>query len=462
MKHTRNLLTGLCLLFSVHMLLAQGDVVEQSQTYDWPDDKAVVEHLKNWQDMKFGVLIHWGLYAVPGIVESWSICDEDWITRDTTMTYQQYMDWYFGLSEQFRPVHFNPEQWADVCGDAGMRYMIFTSKHHDGFCMWDSHETDFTIARHAFRDDPRRDVLRHVNVAFRRKGFSVGTYFSKPDWHSQDYWWDVYAKKGRNVNYPVAQHPERWNRFKDFTHRQLEEVLTGYGPVDILWLDGGWVWPGNRGQDIDMPAVARMARSHQPGIIIVDRTIGGPYENYLTPERTMPDTRLDYPWESCIPLSDDWGYVRTPRWKSAQKVINMLVEVVAKGGNLVLGIGPTPDGIIEEAVVTRLREIGEWLRKNGSAIYATIPAERYHDGSLWFTQTKDGRTTFAIFPVEEGRSCPSVVSWKGNIPQGSVRLLESGRRLKTHVEGDSVSVIMPKGMKSQTFVLAYKTGDARN
>jgi alpha-L-fucosidase len=462
MKYTRNLLTGLCLLFSVHMLLAQGDVVEQSQTYDWPDDKAVVEHLKNWQDMKFGVLIHWGLYAVPGIVESWSICDEDWITRDTTMTYQQYMDWYFGLSEQFRPAHFNPEQWADVCGDAGMRYMIFTSKHHDGFCMWDSHETDFTIARHAFRDDPRRDVLRHVNEAFRRHGFSIGTYFSKPDWHSQDYWWDVYAKKGRNVNYPVAQHPERWNRFKDFTHRQLEEILTGYGPVDILWLDGGWVWPGNRGQDIDMPAIARMARSHQPGIIIVDRTIGGPYENYLTPERTMPDTRLDYPWESCIPLSDDWGYVRRPRWKSAQKVINMLVEVVAKGGNLVLGIGPTPDGIIEEAVVTRLREIGEWLRKNGSAIYATIPAERYHDGSLWFTQTKDRRTTFAICPVEEGRSCPSVVSWKGNIPQGSVRLLESGRRLKTHVEGDSVSVIMPKGMKSQTFVLAYKTGDARN
>ncbi|MCR4853823.1 MAG: alpha-L-fucosidase [Prevotella sp.] len=457
MKNLKCLVVFLLVLANTTIAAAQGDVMEQSETYIWPDDSLVVDNLKQWQDQKFGVLIHWGLYAVPGIVESWSICDEDWITRDTTMTYQQYMDWYFSLAEEFNPNLFDASQWAKACQDAGMRYMIFTTKHHDGFCMYDSRETDFTIARHAFRNDSRRDVLKHVVDAFRQKGFGIGTYFSKPDWHSQDYWWDVYSKKGRGVNYPVAQHPERWNRFCRFTHRQIEEILTGYGQVDILWLDGGWVWPGNRGQDIDMPGIADMARCCQPGIIIVDRTIGGPYENYLTPERTIPDSCLNYPWESCIPLSDDWGYVKKPRWKSARKVINTLVEIVAKGGNLVLGIGPTPDGLIQPEAVDRLHQIGEWLRKNGKAIYSTVPARRYHDGGIWFTTSKDGKQTYAICPLEEGQKVPSTISWKGNTPRGSVRLLATGRKLKTVVKGDSVSVSLPKNMQNQTFVLEMNT-----
>ena len=250
--------------------LAQGNIHERSTQYEWPKDEQVVNNLKQWQDLKFGVLIHWGLYAVPGIVESWSICDEEWITRDSTCTYQEYMDWYFGLADEFRPTKFDASQWAAACADAGMRYMIFTTKHHDGFCMFDSRETDFSIAHHAFRDDPRRDVLKYVLDAFRDKNFTVGTYFSKPDWHSQLYWWDTYGKKGRNVNYPVQQHPQRWQRFVKYTHNQIEELMTRYGKVDILWLDGGWVAAGNRGQDIDMPGMAQMARSHQPGLIIVD------------------------------------------------------------------------------------------------------------------------------------------------------------------------------------------------
>ena len=213
---------------------AQGNIHERSTEYEWPADKQVVENLKQWQDLKFGVLLHWGLYAVPGIVESWSICDEDWITRDSTCTYQQYMDWYFGLANEFRPTKFDAAQWAEACQQAGMRYMIFTTKHHDGFCMWDTQETDFSIARHAFKDDPRRDVLRHVLDAFREKNFTVGTYFSKPDWHSQLYWWDTYGKKGRNVNYPIKQHPQRWQQFVKYTHRQIEELMSNYGKVDIL------------------------------------------------------------------------------------------------------------------------------------------------------------------------------------------------------------------------------------
>ena len=408
---------------------AQGNVHEQSADYEWPTDKAVVEKLRQWQDLKFGVLLHWGIYSVPGIVESWSICNEGWIERDTTQSFQQYQDWYFALADKFCPRQFDPRQWASVMSDAGMRYMIFTTKHHDGFCMYDSHETDYTIARHAFRDDDRRDVLQHVLGAFREKQFMIGTYFSKPDWHSQYYWWDVYPNKGRNVNYPIEKYPWRWELFCKFTYRQVEEILSRYGSVDILWLDGGWVCTENN-QDIHMPQIAQMARRHQPGILIVDRTIRGPYENYQTPERTIPERQLDYPWESCIPLSDDWGYVPRPRWKSAQQVVNTLMEIVAKGGNMVLGVGPTPEGIIEPEAVERLQAIGQWLRANGKAIYGTVTTPHYHEGNLWFTASKDGRRLYALYAHEEGTPIPAEVSWTGNEPRKRVRMLGSGRTLK--------------------------------
>ena len=433
---------------------AQGEIHKQSSRYEWPAEEQVVKNLKEWQDLKFGVLIHWGLYAVPGIVESWSICDEDWIRRDTTRTYQQYMDWYFGLADEFRPTKFDASQWAQACQDGGMRYVIFTTKHHDGFCLWDTKQTDFSVAHHAFKDDPRRDVLRHVLDAFREKNFTVGTYFSKPDWHSQYYWWDVFGKKGRNVNYPVEKYPHRWNQFVKYTHRQIEELMSQYGRVDILWLDGGWVVKGYHGQDIDMPGMAALARRYQPGLIIVDRTVHGPYENYQTPERTVPGEQLDFPWESCIPLSDAWSYVKKPNWKSPQRVIGTLVEIVAKGGNLVLGIGPTPEGLIEPEVVSRLQEIGKWLKRYGKAIYGTTITPRYHEGNLWFTAAKEGENLFAIYlPEKEGEPMPATVEWTGNVPTKGVRLLSTGKKLKTRIEGDRVSVRLPRGMASEPFAL---------
>lgn len=440
-------------------LMAQGNIHEQSTQYEWPTDTAVVQKLKSWQDQKFGVLIHWGLYAVPGIVESWSICDEEWITRDTTQTYQQYKDWYWGLADSFRPTQFDPDQWARVASDAGMKYVIFTSKHHDGFCLWDSQQTDFTVARRAFADDSRRDVLRHVLDAFRQHDFMAGIYFSKPDWHSQYYWWDVYPTKGRNVNYSVAKHPWRWRQFQQYTYRQIEELLSGYGPVDLLWLDGGWVCPENRGQDVDMPRIAAMARSHQPGIMIVDRTIHGPYENYQTPERTVPEQQLSFPWESCIPLSDDWGWVTYPRWKSPQRVINTLIEVVAKGGNLVLGVGPTAEGVLQPEVVERLHEMGRWLHTYGEAIYSTRPTPHYQDGDLWFTSSKDGLKMYALLTLQEGQSLPETLTWKVNIPRkgSSIRLVGSKRKLKWRVRDDgSVEVRLPKDLPSESLALTFE------
>ncbi|MDY6230598.1 MAG: alpha-L-fucosidase [Prevotella sp.] len=433
---------------------AQGDVYERSKTYEWPSDTKVINKLHRWQDLKFGVLMHWGVYSVPGIVESWSIVDEDWITRDTTQTFQQYQDWYFGLADKFNPTKFDPAQWADVMAQAGMKYMIFTTKHHDGFCMFDSRYTDYTIAQHAFKDNPKRDVLRHVLDAFREKGFMTGTYFSKPDWHSQYYWWDVYPKKGRNVNYPIKKHAWRWEQFKQYTYNQMEEILSRYGKVDILWMDGGWVCKQN-GQDIDMPHIAQMARRQQPGLIMVDRTIHGEYENYQTPERTIPETQLNYPWESCIPLSDDWGWVPRPRWKTPEKIINTLIEIVAKGGNLVLGVGPTPEGLIQPEATERLKKIGQWLNENGKAIYNTVPTEQYQDGNVWFTKSKDNSNTYVIYMLDENTKLPAEISWSGHQPKQGTKatLLGNGKKLSTRQKGNKTVVKLPKRLKQQSFAM---------
>lgn len=450
-------LFAIALLFSSWTYSQNLGVHPVSNAYQKPTDSEVLVKLENWQDQKFGILIHWGLYAVPGILESWTLCSEDWITRDSTSDYGAYKNWYWGLKNSFNPVRFNPERWAEVSKKAGMRYLVFTTKHHDGFCMFDTKQTDFNIATGPFATNPKKDVLKYVLDAYRNEGFMLGTYFSKPDWHSPYFWWPYYATPNRNVNYDTRKYPWRWKQFQDFTYLQIQELTKNYGDLDILWLDGGWVRPKNTiddevlswgapipdwNQELPMDSIVNMARINQPGLIVVDRTVQGPYENYQTPEHRIPDHRITNPWETCMPLGNDWGYVPNNNWKSADVIIKTLVEVVAKGGNLLLGIGPKPDGTFPEEVEERLLEIGQWLDKNGVAIYASRSTAHYQENNLFFTESKDGLKTYVFVPNEK----QTVVNWTVNVPKTGTKLIfiPTGEAVPYVVKNGKVQIKLSK------------------
>lgn len=445
---------------------AQNTLHPTSSAYEYPTDPKVAEKLEHWRDQKFGILIHWGIYAVPGIVESWSIVNEDWINRkDTTQSYEEYKKWYWGLKDEFNPIDFDPKQWADATETAGMKYVVFTTKHHDGFNMFDTQFTDYKITDGPFKNNPKADVAKYVFEAFREKGMMIGAYYSKPDWHSQYYWWDYRATPDRNVNYDIRKHPWRWKQYVQFTHNQLNELTSNYGNIDILWLDGGWVRPLSTvneevlswgapipdfSQEINMPKVAEMARKNQEGILIVDRTVHGPYENYRTPEQGIPAEMSSDPWESCITLGGAWGYVPNDKFKPSRKVIHLLIEIVAKGGNLLLGVGPTANGLFLPEQVSRLEEIGQWLDINGSGIYDTRAVESFKDGDLYFTKGKSNEM-YALLPLAESEQLGETVSWSVNPPssESKITILGVKKNLKWKSENGKTTVSIPKNLRER-------------
>ena len=437
---------------------------EESEKYTPPSDPQVQQKLAQWKKLKFGLMMHWGTYSQWGIVESWSLCPEDegWCVRrgPYSADWFTYKQAYEKLQTTFNPVKFDPEKWADAAEKAGMKYVVFTTKHHDGFSMFDTRQTDYRITHPStpFSSNPKANVTKEIFNAFRAKGFMTGAYFSKPDWHTPDYWWKYFPPKNRNVSYDPAKYPERWQAFKDFTYRQIEELATGYGRVDILWLDGGWVRPRETinpnvdwqrtipySQDIDMAKIAAMARSHQPGMLVVDRTVAGEFENYTTPEQSVPKGYLPYPWESCITLGNSWSYVPNDKYKSARTVIHMLTNIVSRNGSLLLNIGPGPDGEWDPNAYARLEEIGKWMKINGEAIYDTEADPALPPQGQWVF-TKKANAVYAIYQTGENESAlPASVSIPLALKQQvkAVNLLGSTQKIKLKQAADKIDITLP-------------------
>jgi alpha-L-fucosidase len=475
-------LTG---IFLILLFTFSENVFAQQQEY-YPDaNPAIQQKLEDWQDLKFGLLMHWGAYSQWGVVESWSICPEDlsWATGGrkpgVADSYYDYVTKYTALKKTFNPTKFNPEKWAEAAKDAGMKYVVFTTKHHDGFCMFDSKYTDYKITDKdcPFSTNPRANVTKEIFNAFRKDNFWIGAYFSKPDWHSDFYWWNKFPASDRNANYSIRKHPDQWKKFVDYTHNQINELMTDYGKVDILWLDGGWVRKTSddevktdllevsensryarnpQNQDINMAGLVKEARAKQPDLIVVDRAVPGQFQNYLTPEQHIPANGLPYPWETCMTMGKSWSYVPGDVYKPAVELISKLVDIVSKGGNYLLNIGPGPEGELDPVAYQRLKEIGAWMKVNGEAIYGTRMYDVFGEGdSIHFTQSKDKKTQFIFlssFPQN------SVVLNKILLNKNAkVQMLGTHKKLSWKKTSQGTEIKIPVGLeKSGNYVWVLK------
>ncbi len=463
------------ILLGLLAILLSSLLFGQERRYVPDPDPQVGKRLEQWQDLKFGLLMHWGPYSQWGIVESWSICPEDlsWASGGRkpgiSDNYYDYVKQYEALQYTFNPVQFDPGKWAKAARAAGMKYVVFTTKHHDGFSMFDTKYTDYRITspNTPFSSNPKSNITLEIFNAFRNQGFWTGAYFSKPDWNSDYYWWRHFPPTDRNANYSIEKHPERWQKFVEFAHNQIDELISNYGRVDILWLDGGWVRPttehevqnyllarheGSRwarnpqSQDINMAELVRKARLKQPGLLVVDREVPGIFQNYLTPEQHIPAEGLPYPWETCMTMASSWSYTPNDVYKTPDDLIEKLVDVVSKGGNFLLNIGPAPDGTLAPEAYNRLEGIGKWMQANGEAIYGTRRFDTFAQGEkIRFTQSKDGKTVFVFFFDFPENAVLLNSFGKRNFK--FIKMPGSNRNLRSKRMGNDLEVSIPASLK---------------
>jgi alpha-L-fucosidase len=342
-------------------------------------------------------------------------------------------------------VRFQPDKWAEFAAENGFKYLIFTTKHHDGFCMFDTKYSNYKITAPECPFSTHRDanVVERVFDAFREKGIAIAAYFSKPDWHCPWFWaegMDVPVGLNHRTTYSPLKYPEIWEKFTEFTHNQIMELVENYGRIDILWLDGGQVNPA-KGLDIKLDDVVKRARQIQPWMITADRTVGGEHENYITPEQCIPDKAIRVPWESCITVGRDWAYRYNDTYKSARTLVKILVQVVSRGGNLAINVGPQPDGRLPAEALKELSGLGAWLKVNCEAIYGTRACEITQVENVMYT--KRGDTVYAIIPLEEGEFLEKSIFIPTDRKIENVVCLETGDTLKFKNTPNGVSVDLP-------------------
>lgn len=335
-------------------------------------NQEIQNRVKWFQQDRFGMFIHWGLYAIPGRGE--------WLRSTERLSIEDYQKYF----DEFDPIKCDPIKWALAAKNAGMKYIVFTAKHHDGFCLFDSKFTDYKITNTRYH----KDVLREYVEAVREVGLKVGVYFSLIDWHHPDY------PKFNDWHHPMRQNPAfqdeeiDFENYIKFMHGQIEEIVSQYGKLDILWFD--FSYDTMRNETWKAEELMEMVRQYQPDVIVDNRleTSGEGYGSIITsnptnysgdfisPEHIVPNTGIldengvEVPWELCTTLNNNWGYSPYDReYKSAKFVIRKLVECVSKGGNLLVNVAPTALGNFNRQSLNILNEIGEWMEDYGESIY---------------------------------------------------------------------------------------------
>lgn len=324
------------------------------------------DRMQWWHDAKFGLFIHWGVYAVhEGVYKGESYAGTgEWIMNGLHIPVKEYETY----ARQFNPVKFNAEQWVLMAKDAGMKYIVITAKHHEGFALWPSEYTDYDIADFT---QFKRDPIKELAEACKKHGIKFGLYYSIVDWHhpqAQAYFEPNYDERAN-----VETNPEFQQYIDNYMKPQLKELVEKYDPA-ILWFDGDWVadWTGPRGKDL-----YQFIRKLKPSILVNNRvdkgrkgmeglTKTGDYAgDFGTPEQQVPVAGLPgVAWEACITMNDTWGFKREDNnWKSAKQLIQLLQETSSKGGNLLLNVGPTKEGLIPLESIERLKLMGDWVRE---------------------------------------------------------------------------------------------------